>query len=216
MAKRGDSDQQSKGALASLLLVMLLALFALVGYLIWRIWRRTLPSVNGLRQPHVPALSGKALSRALPLTGLVCALLLAVLARDATPDVDALINSLQIGALASVLALVMLLLWLEWGHGTGIVGSGYRSCCPRYRWWSVSMLSHCAPGRTDSFLPSSGATCCGLRHGCFRTATDTAAHRPAIDSGGANAGLVASKIFCYLKCPLMLRPALIALAVGFL
>lgn len=213
---QGDSDQQSKGALASLLLVMLLALFALVGYLIWRIWRRTLPSVHGLRQPHIPALSGKALSRALPLTGLVCALLLAVLARDATPDVDALINSLQIGALASVLALVMLLLWLEWGPRH------------RHRWVWLPILLPALPlvvgqyavalrtGQDGQFSTLIWGHLLWVAPWMLFVLQPTWRRiDPRLILVAQTLGWSPVKIFCYLKCPLMLRPALIALAVGF-
>lgn len=47
---QGDVEQQAKGALASLLLVLLLLVIALVGYLLWRTWRHTIPAVNGERQ----------------------------------------------------------------------------------------------------------------------------------------------------------------------
>ncbi|MFS4432767.1 thiamine ABC transporter permease, partial [Citrobacter farmeri] len=51
---QGDSEQQVKGALASLLLLALLALFVLAGYLLWRSWRRTLPDISGMRQHSIP------------------------------------------------------------------------------------------------------------------------------------------------------------------
>ena len=38
---QGDADQQTKGALASLLLMLLLAAYVLLSYLLWRSWRRT-------------------------------------------------------------------------------------------------------------------------------------------------------------------------------
>ncbi len=46
---QGDADQQTKGALASLLLMLLLAAYVLLSYLLWRSWRRTIPRVDGIR-----------------------------------------------------------------------------------------------------------------------------------------------------------------------
>ncbi len=53
---QGDADQQTKGALASLLLMLLLAAYVLLSYLLWRSWRRTIPRVDGVRKPATPLL----------------------------------------------------------------------------------------------------------------------------------------------------------------
>lgn len=51
----------------------------------------------------------------LPLTGVLCVVLLAILADQSTINSEALINSLTMGLVATFIALLLLLLWLEWG-----------------------------------------------------------------------------------------------------
>lgn len=53
--------------------------------------------------------------RFLPLTGVLCVVLLAILADQSTINSEALINSLTMGLVATFIALLLLLLWLEWG-----------------------------------------------------------------------------------------------------
>ncbi len=112
---QGDADQQTKGALASLLLMLLLAAYVLLGYLLWRGWRRTIPRVDGVRKPATPLLPSNTLASFLPLTGVLCVVLLAILADQSTINSQALINSLTMGLVAAFIALLLLLLWLEWG-----------------------------------------------------------------------------------------------------
>ena len=112
---QGDADQQTKGALASLLLMLLLAAYVLLGYLLWRGWRRTIPRVDGVRKPATPLLPGNTLASFLPLTGVLCVVLLAILADQSTINSEALINSLTMGLVAAFIALLLLLLWQEWG-----------------------------------------------------------------------------------------------------
>lgn len=112
---QGDTDQQTKGALACLLLMLLLAACILPGYLLWRAWRRTIPREDGIRQRTTPLLPGKALAQFLPLTGVLCLLLLAILADRSTINNEALFNSLEMGLVATFIAVIILLLWLEWG-----------------------------------------------------------------------------------------------------
>ncbi|MCP5694004.1 thiamine ABC transporter permease, partial [Klebsiella pneumoniae] len=50
-----------------------------------------------------------------PLTGVLCVVLLAILADQSTINSEALINSLTMGLVATFIALLLLLLWLEWG-----------------------------------------------------------------------------------------------------
>lgn len=63
---QGDADQQTKGALASLLLMLLLAAYVLLSYLLWRSWRRTIPRVDGVRKPATPLLPGTTLASFYP------------------------------------------------------------------------------------------------------------------------------------------------------
>ena len=98
---QGDADQQTKGALASLLLMLLLAAYVLLSYLLWRSWRRTIPRVDGVRKPATPLLPGNTLAIFLPLTGVLCVVLLAILADQSTINSEALINSLTMGLVAA-------------------------------------------------------------------------------------------------------------------
>lgn len=58
---------------------------------------------------------GITLASLLPLTGVLCVVLLAILADQSTINSEALINSLTMGLVATFIALLLLLLWLEWG-----------------------------------------------------------------------------------------------------
>ena len=177
---QGDADQQTKGALASLLLMLLLAAYVLLGYLLWRGWRRTIPRVDGVRKPATPLLPGNTLASFLPLTGVLCVVLLAILADQSTINSEALINSLTMGLVAGQYTLA---LWLNLdGSWTAVVWGHLLWVMP----WMLFILQP-AWQRIDSRLILIAQTL----------------------------GWSRAKIFFYVKCPLMLRPALIAFAVGF-
>lgn len=213
---QGDTDQQIKGALASLLLMLLLATCVLLGYLLWRTWRRTIPRKDGVRKPATPLLPGSTLARLLPLTGVLCVVLLAILADQSTINDEALFNSLTTGLATTFIALILLLLWLEWGAKR------------RQLWLWLPILLPALP------LVAGQYTLALWLHldGCW--AVVVWGHllwvmpwmlfilQPAwqrIDSRliliAQTLGWSRGKIFFYVKCPLMLRPALIAFAVGF-
>ncbi len=107
--------------------MLLLAAYVLLSYLLWRSWRRTIPRVDGVRKPATPLLPGNTLAIFLPLTGVLCVVLLAILADQSTINSEALINSLTMGLVATFIALLLLLLWLEWG-GHSVASCGYG--CP--------------------------------------------------------------------------------------
>ncbi|HHZ7185521.1 TPA: ABC transporter permease subunit [Escherichia coli] len=177
---QGDADQQTKGALASLLLMLLLAAYVLLGYLLWRGWRRTIPRVDGVRKPATPLLPSNTLASFLPLTGVLCVVLLAILADQSTINSQALINSLTMGLVAGQYTLA---LWLNLdGSWTAVVWGHLLWVMP----WMLFILQP-AWQRIDSRLILIAQTL----------------------------GWSRAKIFFYVKCPLMLRPALIAFAVGF-
>ncbi|QMI04983.1 thiamine ABC transporter permease [Citrobacter sp. RHB25-C09] len=213
---QGDSHQQHKGALASLLLMVLLALFALFGYLFWRLWRRTLPAEGGLRRPMARNLTGNTFTLTLPLTGIICLVLLATVAQHAALNIEALSRSLWLGLTSSLLGLVILLLWLEWGPQRG------------HRWVWLPILLPALPLVMGQYVVALRLDQDG------QPATLIWGHllwvipwmlfvlKPAwqrIDTRlvliAQTLGWSALKIFVYVKCPLMLRPALVALAVGF-
>ncbi|MGP0791059.1 thiamine ABC transporter permease, partial [Escherichia coli] len=70
-------------------------------YLLWLGWRRTIPRVDGVRNPATPLLPGITLAVLLPLTGVLCVGLLAILAEQSTINIEALINSLTMGLVAT-------------------------------------------------------------------------------------------------------------------
>ncbi|CAH6071912.1 ABC transporter permease family protein [Citrobacter koseri] len=213
---QGDADQQAKGALASLLLVALLMLFALFGYLIWRGWQRTLPAINGFRRQRLSGRSGKTLALTLPLSGMLCVALLAYMAEPASVNREALMNSLQMGLASAVLGLMTLFLWLEWGPQTG------------HRWVWLPILLPALP------LVAGQYTLALLAGQDGQYATVIWGHllwvipwmlfvlKPAwrrIDPRlvliAQTLGWTRARIFWRIKCPLLLRPALFAFAVGF-
>lgn len=76
----------------------------------------------------------RPLVQILPVSGVVCALVLALIASYSSLNSEALSNSLQLGLLSSVLALLILLHGWNGVHKPDTAGSGYRSFCLRYRW----------------------------------------------------------------------------------
>lgn len=213
---QGDIDQQTKGALASLLLMLLLTAYVLLGYLLWRAWRCTLPREDGIRMPSTPLLPGKMLAKLLPLTGVLCVILLAILADQSTINHEALLNSLTMGLVATLIALVLLLLWLEWGPQR------------RQLWLWLPILLPALPLVAGQYTLvlwlnlDSSWTAVVWGHLLWVIPWMLFILQPAWQRIDSRLILIAQtlgwsrvKIFFYVKCPLMLRPALIAFAVGF-
>ena len=129
---------------------------------------------------------------------------------------DALINSLQMGVLTSTLALVTLLIWLEWGPQTG------------HRWVWLPIILPALPLVTGQYALALYAEQDGQfitvvwGHLLWVTPWMLFVLKPAwqrIDSRliviAQTLGWTQNRIFWQVKCPLILRPALIAFAVGF-
>ncbi|ENT2327012.1 ABC transporter permease subunit [Escherichia coli] len=187
-----------------------------LGYLLWRSWRRTIPRVDGVRKPATPLLPGITLASFLPLTGVLCVVLLAILADQSTINSEALINSLTMGLVATFIALLLLLLWLEWGPQR------------RQLWLWLPILLPALPLVAGQYtlalwLNLDGSwTAVVWGHLLWVMPWMLFILQPAwqrIDSRliliAQTLGWSRAKIFFYVKCPLMLRPALIAFAVGF-
>lgn len=213
---QGDAEQQAKGALASLLLVLLLFIFALVGYLFWRGWRRTIPAVNGIRLRFSSTTIARPLVQLLPISGVVCTLVLALSANSSSLNSDALSNSLQLGLISSVLGLLMLFAWLEWGPQTG------------HRWIWLPIILPALPLVTGQYLLALYTGQDGLMttiiwgHLLWVMPWMLFVLKPAwqrIDPRliliAQTLGWTRGRIFWRVKCPLLLRPALVAFAVGF-
>ena len=213
---QGDVEQQTKGALASLLLVLLLLIIALVSYLLWRAWRRTIPAANGERLHFSPITIARPLVQILPVSGVVCALVLALIASYSSLNHEALSNSLQLGLLSSVLALLILFVWLEWGPQTG------------HRWVWLPLILPALPLVTGQYLLALYAEQDGLMttiiwgHLLWVMPWMLFVLKPAWQRIDPRLILIAQtlgwsqgRIFWLVKCPLLVRPALIAFAVGF-
>ncbi|CAH3659599.1 inner membrane ABC transporter permease protein YnjC [Enterobacter cloacae] len=142
---QGDAQQQAKGMLQCLLLLMLLAALAALGYGLWRVWRRTIPELAGTRRRSQRALPERALSGLLPACGILCAAVLLMLAQGG--DVGSVGTSLSFGLLSSLIALIVIFLWLEWGPQRGAAGAA-SLFSPAGRWdycWSRARCSVLPP-----------------------------------------------------------------------
>lgn len=212
----GDPDDQAKGALACLLLLAILALVAGVARQLWRGWRANYPHPDGVRKPHFPSLPGRGVSLMLPLSGLFCTALLAYLAQASLPATPTVNNSLWLALSSAALGAVVCLLWLEWGPAR------------HQRWVDLPLLLPALPLAAGQYQLA--------LYGWFDGRFDTVlwGHllwvvpwmlfmlRPAwrqIDSRqivlAQTLGWTRGRIFLRLKCPLIVRPLLSALAVGF-
>ncbi len=211
---QGDAQQQAKGTLLCLLLLLLLAALATLGYGLWKAWRRTVPDLCGTRRRSQRILPERALSGFLPACGVACAAVLMLLAqRD---DVGPVATSLSFGLLSSLIALVVSFLWLEWGPQRGAA------------WVWLPLALPALPLVTGQYAMA-------LRLGLdghyaavlwshllwvlpwMLLVLQTAWRRidPRLILTARTLGWRRAKIFCLLKCPLLLRPALQAFAIGF-
>ena len=159
---------------------------------------------------------GITLASFLPLTGVLYVVLLAILADQSTIYSKALINSLTMGLVATFIALLLLLLWLEWGPQR------------RQLWLWLPILLPALPLVAGQYtlalwLNLDGSwTAVVWGHLLWVMPWMLFILQPAwqrIDSRliliAQTLGWSRAKIFFYVKCPLMLRPTLIAFAVGF-
>ncbi|MTH46860.1 ABC transporter permease family protein [Intestinirhabdus alba] len=213
---QGDEMQQTKGALASLLLVLLLAAFALTGYLLWRGWRRGLPADNGLRGRHNVAAPGNAFAIALPLSGALCGVLLALMADSSALDPEALYNSLLLGLAATGLALAILFLWLEWGPQRGARWAWlplFLPALPLVAGQYLLALRLGVDGRYFAVLW--GHLLWVLPWTLFVLQPAWRRIDPRLILVARTLGWSRGKIFCCVKCPLLIRPTLLAAAAGF-
>ena len=135
---QGDADQQTKGALASLLLMLLLRRLRFAELSAMAQLAAHYSRVDGIRKPADTFITGHYAGEFLPLTGVLCVVLLAILADQSTINSEALINSLTMGLVATFIALLLLLLWLEWGTASPVVALVAHLYCPLCHWWRAS------------------------------------------------------------------------------
>lgn len=211
-----DADDQAKGGLACLLLLALLALLACLAVVTWRAWRSHHPRLDGVRQPHFPLLPGRCLGLLLPLSGLLCVLLLAWLAHATLPSADTASNSLWLALFSTFIGTVVCLLWLEWGPvrqprwvelplllpALPLAAGQYQLAL--YSWqdgqWSTVLWGHLlwvVPWMLFVLRPA-------WRH-----------IDPRQTLLAQTLGWGRGRIFLQLKCPLIIRPLLSAMAIGF-
>ncbi|HBL7129310.1 TPA: thiamine ABC transporter permease, partial [Enterobacter asburiae] len=211
---QGDAQQQAKGMLLCLLLLVLLAALAALGYGLWKAWRRTIPNLAGTRPRSPLVLPERAFSGLLPACGILCTAVLLMQAQGG--DAGPVETSLSFGLLSSLIALIVIFLWLEWGPQRGAA-------------WVWSPLALPA-------LPLvTGQYFIALRLGLDgRYAAVLWSHLlwvlpwmllvlqpawrridPRLILTARTLGWRPAKIFLLLKCPLLVRPALLAFAIGF-
>lgn len=112
---QGDEFQQAQGSLICVLLLIILAAMALIFTLAWRAFRRHIPDFGGKRRPYSSALPGRTFSLLLPLSGLLCVLTLALMSKMTMAPAESLSNSLWLALLSALSGSVLCLLWLEFG-----------------------------------------------------------------------------------------------------
>lgn len=213
-----DADPyiQAKGGLACLLLLAILTALAAAASLCWHVWRGHTPRLNGTRQPHFPMLPGRLIGLVLPLCGLLCVMFLLGLANNTLPAPETLGNSLWLALLSAFTGGAVCLFWLEWG--------------PRrhHPWLDLPLILPALPLAAGQYQ----LALYGWLDGQFTTVLwghllwvvpwMLFVLRPAWRQIDPRQTLLAQTLgwsrlrrFCQLKCPLIIRPLLSALAVGF-
>lgn len=213
---QGDDNAQIKGQLACMILLALLATLALSAFVLWRAWHYFFPGLHGRRHVQTSLWSGKMASQLIPLSGVLCTLTLVLLARAALPDGLIFSNSFWLALWASLLGAALCLLWLEWGP----------TALTRCLWLPFILPAlPLAAGQYEIALY-------GWLDGQFTTVLW--GHllwvipwmlfilRPAWQRIDPRQIVIARtfgwhpmRIFVQIKCPLIIKPLLSALAVGF-
>ena len=142
--------------------------------------------------------------------------MLALSANSSSLNSDALSNSLQLGLISSVLGLLMLFAWLEWGPQTG------------HRWVWLPIILPALPLVTGQYLLALYTGQDGLMTTIiwghllwvmpwmlFVLKPTWQRIDPRLILIAQTLGWTRGRIFWRVKCPLLLRPALVAFAVGF-
>ncbi|WP_343644744.1 thiamine ABC transporter permease [Enterobacter sp.] len=211
---QGDAEQQTKGTLLCLILLLLLAALSALGYGAWSAWRRTRPALSGVRRPSYSALPVRPLSALLPACGALCALVLLMLARQG--DIGPVADSLSFGLLSSLIALALILLWLEWGPPRGASRVWLPLALPALPLVSGQYslaLRLGIDGQYAAVLWSHLLWVVPWMLLVLQPAWRRLDPRLALTARTLGWGRAA--IFWRVKCPLLVRPALLAFATGF-
>ncbi|MEB6378799.1 ABC transporter permease subunit [Leclercia adecarboxylata] len=213
---QGEAQQQAKGMLLCVILLVLLELIAIGVYLCWRRWRSTLPDISGVRPTPRPLIVGRACGLLLPLAGIISVAVLVVAADNTGVSRDAAMVSLTLGLLSAGCSLGMILLWLEWGPQRGAFWVWLPLALPALPLvagqYQVALLLQ-LDGQFIAML---------WGHLLWVLPWMLLVMQPAWRRLDPRQILIARtlgwgsfKIFWLIKCPQMIRPALTAFAVGF-
>jgi ABC-type uncharacterized transport system, permease component len=213
---QGDDIVQAKGELACILLLGLLAFLALGARLFWGLWQRIIPGFNGRRYSVMPLFVGHIMGWSVPLSGLICTLVLLIFAHTTLPDATTFNNSFWLATGSTLLGAVLCLLWLEWGPRRA---SG---------WVWLPLILPALPLAAGQYQ----LALYGWVDGAFTTVLW--GHllwvvpwmlfilRPAWQRIDPRQVLIARtlgwrplRVFMLVKCPLIVRPLLSAMAIGF-
>lgn len=211
---QGDAQQQTKGMLLCLLILLLLAALAALGYGAWKAWRRTLSDLPGTRRTSPVPLPERSISRLLPACGVLCVAVLLMLAqRDEMGSVG---TSLSFGLLSSLIALVLIFLWLEWGPQRGTLWVWLPLALPALPLVTGQYFIALRLGIDGQYVAVLWSHLLWVLPWMLLV-LQPAWHRidPRLILTARTLGWRRVKIFCLLKCPLLVRPALLAFATGF-
>lgn len=213
---QGDEFQQTQGMQACILLLAILAVMAFIATAFWQWFHRRSPDFQGERLSRPLALPGVACSWLLPLSGVLCVITLALTALYQPGDLDNLSNSLWLGLTSAFIAAGLCLLWLEYGAkrftfwiwlplllpALPLVSGQYQLAL--WRWqdgqWLTVLWGH--------LLWVVPWTLFILQPAWQRL-------DPRLLRVAKTLGWGRWRCFWLVKCPLLIRPLLSALAVGF-
>ncbi len=213
---QGDAQQQAKGMLVCVILLVLLELIAVMLFIGWQRWRRTIPDISGKRPKPRPLRVGRACGLLLPLAGIVSVVILVLTAGNASVSRETAGESLTLGLASAALALGMILLWLEWGPQRG----GFWVWLPL----ALPALPLVAGQYQLALLLQLDGQWIAVLWGhllwvlpWMLLVMQPAWRRldPRLILIARTLGWGSLKIFWLVKCPQMIRPALTAFAVGF-
>lgn len=225
---------QAKGMIAALLLIVLLAMLSLVGYLVWRVWRGHLFPHSGQRYLASGTQALSWLADMMTLIGVTVLLMLLVWSLasiwfypallpqrwslDAwqVADWPPLLTALMLGLTTSLCALVIVVVWLEWGtprYGFFLWLPLFLPALPlvigQYgvllQWgWDGTFIA-VAWSHLLWMIPYMSLVLAPAHH--------QVDHRILLSA--RSLGLPAWQVLLWVKWPLLLRPLLSAWAIGF-
>lgn len=213
---QGDDVQQHHGQIVCLLLIVLLFALALCARVVWFLWSRLSTGLQGHRRTQHRVYSGLCASVLIPLSGVICTATLLLLARASVPDALLFTNSLWLALTATFLGAGICLLWLEWGP----------SWATRWLWLPLFLPAlPLAAGQYQLALYGwldGEFTTVLWGHLLWVTPWMLFMLQPAWRQLDSRLLLIArtlgwgqARIFLRIKCPLLVKPLLSALAMGF-